>query len=282
MLKISGYNIISILGSGAFGNTYKAEHAILKVSACVKQEKTGKKQFLKWFREEAVIISLLRHPSLPAFINYLEKEPPVGHVLLMSFIEGEPLDKKVETEAKDKIVVAQNPIDDEHICWIMDRLLGALSYLHGKWRIIHCDLKPGNVILDIPDHNATIVDFGMATRSPVEWTKSKGGTPGFLPPEFGTGLPPIPASDIYSAGKIACFIAGGNVANGEFPEDMNEDLRIFFEQWIRHDPMQRPQSADALRHDLLKLREKIFRRTTCLEEFKFRNHNPKPKKGQNK
>jgi serine/threonine protein kinase len=187
-------------------------------------------------------------------------------------MEGQPLDKVVHQKVTAAgSLVASKPIDDEHVCWIIDRILGALSYLHGRWNIIHCDLKPANIILDIAQHNAAVVDLGMAAIKPDEWSKAKGGTPGYLPPEFGTGLPPIPASDIYSVGKIACFISGGDPLKGEFPSDMHPKLLAFFEPWIRHDPRQRPQNVDALRHELSTLRREVFGRSTCDEEFKFRH-----------
>ncbi|MBU1032613.1 protein kinase [Patescibacteria group bacterium] len=282
-MKIGSYEIESQIGEGAFGRTFKGRHCILKdVHVCVKQEKIGSKPYTDLFREEAAIIARLRHPSLPSFMDYKEMPPPVGQVLVLSWIEGEPLDKAVKTETlSDGTLVAAKPIDDEHICWIVDRILSALSYLHGKWQTVHCDIKPANIILDTPDHNATVVDMGMASLKPDEWSKAKGGTPGYLPPEFGTGLPPIPASDIYSVGKIVCFISGGNPAKGEFPDDMDSRLKEFYETWIRHDPKTRPQSVDQLRYELTKLRKEVFGRSSCQEEFKWRNgrkHSARSKK----
>lgn len=271
-MQIGNYEVVSLLGEGAFGRTFKGKHVILGSPACIKQEKTGKKPYTDLFRDEAAIIARLKHPSLPSFMDYQELPKPIGQVLVISFAEGTPLDKLVETETTPEgDLIAQKPVDDEHACWIIDRILSPVSYLHGRWRIVHCDLKPGNVIVDVPDHNATVVDLGMASYRPDEWSKAKGGTPGYLPPEFGGGLPPVPASDIYSIGKIACSITGGNVFKGEFPEDMHPELREFFETWIRQDPTQRPQNVERLRAELAKLRRDIFGRSSTKEEFKYRS-----------
>lgn len=261
-MDIGEWRVTKEIGEGSFGRTFLGEHRFLKgVRCCIKQEKTGVKPFTDMFREEAAVVARLRHPSFPSFLGYQELPDPTGQVLLLSFVEGEPLDK----------LLAKDAIDDEHICWILDRLLGALGYLHGRWGTVHCDLKPGNVILDLQDHNATIVDLGMAAANPQEWTKAKGGTPGFLPPEFGMGLPPIPASDIYSLGKIALAMAGGDPLKGSFPSDMNPKLKAFLKPWIRHDPRERPQSVDGLRSELSSLRAKIFKRSSCCEMFKYRS-----------
>jgi serine/threonine protein kinase len=270
-MDIGHYKIKKQIGEGAFGRTFLGEHNILDIQVCIKQEKTGQDPYTKLFREEAAILAKLRHPSLPAFIDYIEEDLPIGQILILSYIQGTPLDTFVQTTYNsDGEPIVKKPIDDEHILWIIDRLLSALSYLHGKWQIIHCDLKPGNIIIDIDDHNASIIDLGMAAWKPDEWSKSKGGTPGYLPPEFSNSFPPIPASDIYSLGKIICSISGGDPLRGTFPDDMNSELKTFFETWIKQDPKQRPQSCDKLRHDIAKLRHKVYGRSTCKEKFKFR------------
>lgn len=271
-MHVGNYKVVAQIGEGAFGRTFKGEHKILKVPVCIKQEKTGQKVYMDLFRDEAAIIARLRHPSLPTFIDYAEMGGDVGQVLVLSFVDGEPLDKLAGATPDG---LADKPIDDEHICWIIDRILGALSYLHGRHNIVHCDIKPANIIVELKDHNATVVDLGMASDKPNQASKAKGGTPAYLPPEFGVGRPPVPESDIYSTGKIVCFLSGGNPMTGTFPDDMNPAIRAFFEPWVRHDPTKRPNDADKLRHELSLLRKQVWGRTSCLEEFKYRVKGPK-------
>jgi eukaryotic-like serine/threonine-protein kinase len=263
-MKVGSYILKKLLGEGAFGRVYAGEHAILgsAVPVCIKQEKTREDPYMGMFRDEAEVVAKLRHPSLPTFLDYLEEPGDVGQLLVISFIHGTPM---------DKLVTAQDFIDDEHLCWVIDRHLGALSYLHGRWEMVHCDLKPANSVLDIEDHNVTLVDFGMATLEPDDKTRAKGGTPGYIPPEFALGYPPIPASDIYSVGKIGIALAGGNVGSGEPPADMNRHLADFLVSLIRRDPVERPQNVDDLRDDLEKVRRRAFGRVTCDEMFKYRD-----------
>jgi serine/threonine-protein kinase len=258
VVVVGSWRLKKLLGEGAFGRVYAGEHALLGAPVCIKQEKTQKQKYMEMFKEEALLLTRLRHPSLPTFLDYLEEGGKVGQLLVLSFIEGMPMDK-VE------------PIDDEHICWILDRIFGALSYLHDRHNLVHCDLKPANAILDIEDHQVTLVDLGMATLKPDEITVAKGGTPGYFPPEFPLGYPPIPASDLYSVGKIGIALAGGNVEQGEPPADMQPLLRKFLLCLIRRDPNERPQSAEEQRDELYSLRQQIFGRTTCLEQFKYRS-----------
>lgn len=258
-MRIGSYIVERQISEGAFGRTFLGRHATLGVPVCLKQEKTGDPQFVELFREEARLLWDIHHTSLPTLKDYLE-HPDFGDVAVMSFIQGESLNTILRTRGE---------IDDEHICWILQRVLDALSYLHYH-RIVHCDIKPANIILDIPTHNAVLVDFGLALVGSLASSRAKGGTPHFIPPEFILGLPPIPASDLYSLGMTAIAMAGGNVHNGAFPSDMLPELTAFIRRMIRRDAAARPQDARELNHEMTKLRQSVFGRCSTREEFKLR------------
>jgi len=259
---VGGFELKKPMGEGAFGRTYYAEHVLLgaEFPACIKQEKTQQEPYITMFRREAEILAKLRHFSLPTLLDYREEGGDVGQVMVLSFIEGKTL----------RETVGDGFVDDEHICWILDRLLGALDYLHGQWQIVHGDIKPANALLSIEDHQVTLVDLGMAVAEPDEFTKAKGGTPGYIPPEFALGFPPIPASDFYSVGKLGIFLAGGKVESGEPPADMAPELAALLSELVRRDPTERPQRAGELRNRIEAVRHKAFGRSTCREAFKRR------------
>lgn len=255
-MRIGSYDVVRQISEGSFGRTFLGRHAALGEPACLKQEKTGEAAYRKLFEREARLLWNVHHVSLPTLKDYADL-PGHGQIMAMSFIEGADLQGLVEK---------RGAVDDEHICWILQRVLDALSYLH--WRkVIHCDIKPQNVILDIPAHNAVLVDFGLYAAG---MEPPKGGTPFFLPPEFMMGLPPTPAADIYSLGMTAVFLAGGDIRTGALPHDMRPDLAAFINAMIRRDPDARPQDADALNGTLAALRKRAFGRSATLEEFKLR------------
>lgn len=258
-MRLGPYSVEKQISEGAFGRTFLGRHATLGVPVCLKQEKTGDPSFVGLFRDEARLLWDIHHTSLPTLKDYLE-DPDFGAVAVMSFIQGESLDTILRT---------RGAIDDEHICWILQRVLDALSYLHYH-RIVHCDIKPANIILDIPTHNAVLVDFGLALVGPLSSSRAKGGTPHFIPPEFVLGLPPIPASDLYSLGMTAIAMAGGNVQNGAFPQDMAPDLITLVRRLVRRDAAARPQDARELNGELSKLRQSVFGRSATKEAFKLR------------
>ncbi|MEK7614962.1 MAG: serine/threonine-protein kinase [Patescibacteria group bacterium] len=262
-MRLGQYEVIRKIAEGAFGRTFLGTHVLLGEPVCLKQEKTGDPTFQDLFRQEAKLLWSVHHVSLPSLKDYLEP-PGYGPVAVMSFVPGDNLHTLVET---------RGPIADEHICWILQRVLDALSYLHFQ-KIVHCDIKPANIILDIPVHNAVLVDFGLCLQGPTAQSRPKGGTPFFLPPEFLQGLPPIPASDLYSLGMTAVFLCGGDIHNAALPTDMDPRLQQFISAMIRRDPMARPQDARALNAELTRLRKTIFGRTETKEVFKLRGGIP--------
>ena len=259
MTVIGNYKVVEQISEGAFGRTFRGEHIHLGLPVCIKQNKSQDPKHIDMFREEAKVLWPLRHSSLPALMDYMQF-PDHGQIMVLSYVEGDNLQDLVEQGGA---------IDDEHLCWILDRMFGSLSYLHYHG-VIHCDIKPANLILDLPVHNATLVDFGMAAMGPNAYSKAKGGTPFYIPPEFALGYPPIPESDIYSAGMTAVFMAGGDVAMKHLPSDMPTLLKDFITKLIRRDATARPSNVDELIAELQTIRSSLWGRTSTLEEFKRR------------
>jgi serine/threonine-protein kinase len=78
-------------------------------------------------------------------------------------------------------------------------MLEAVAYAHDRW-IIHCDIKPENLIL-FPGNRLRLTDFGIA-RIVLKTVKASGsGTVGYIAPEQAVGRPSF-RSDVFSLGLI--------------------------------------------------------------------------------
>lgn len=106
------------------------------------------------------------------------------------------------------------------------QLIEGLDYLHCH-RIVHKDIKPGNLLLDTTGV-LKIADFGVAELldqfSPNDMCRISQGTPAFQPPEIANGLDEFPGFkvDIWSSG-VTLF----NFVTGSYPFEGDTIFRLF-------------------------------------------------------
>lgn len=260
MSIIGNYKIIKQIGEGGFARTYLARHIILDEPACLKQNIGLSDDDVALLLKEAKLLWQIHHYSLPTLRDFIRCDDG-SYALVMSFIKGKDLFKIVEEDYP-------KGIDPEHACWMTQRLLNALHYLHFHG-IIHGDVKPQNIMIQAEEHNAVLVDYGLSTLLPKSHTRADGYTPAFAAPEQLEGKPPIPETDIYGLGLTMIYALGGNIAGKTFPATVPRELQDFFSEMVIVDPRKRPQSAEKLISPLSDLREKLFGRRRSEKKFKI-------------
>jgi serine/threonine-protein kinase len=206
--KINNYELRELVGDGAMGVVYLAEHPVLRRRAAVK---LLKRQYLESpslvarFVNEARAAAAIHHPNVIEVIDVGMMEDEVPYIM-MEFLEGEPLSRRL---TRERISIGK-AVD------IAIQSARALAASHAL-EIIHRDLKPENLFL-VPDpmspggERVKVLDFGIAKLRP-DWGGSEGpktrtgvifGTPAYMSPEQCRGLNDEVdgSTDVYALGCI--------------------------------------------------------------------------------
>lgn len=231
---IGEYRVLRAIAEGTMGRTYEAEHLLIGEKVCVKHCSHVSALAEEILFDEARAIWDLRHYAIPAMRNVLKLDD--GTIaLIMSYVAGPTLFQIVEKNGR---------MDSEHVAWITERLLNALSYLHHHG-VIHGDIKPQNIIVQPDKHMAVLVDFGLSRIKPAADSRSLGYTELFAPPEAVSQKKPLlPESDFFSLGKTMLYALNGgsekHVQANEIPDNVPDPLCRFIASLIKHNPLQRP------------------------------------------
>jgi serine/threonine protein kinase len=206
------YRICSLLGHGGMGAIYRAWDTRLNIFVAIKEMVPQSDlnthiltQLRQQFQQEAQVLARLNHPHLARVTDFFEESG--NTYLVMDLVEGESLSHLIEQ---------QGPLLESQVVTWADQLLDALAYCHVQ-RIIHRDIKPGNVIIH-PNGRAVLVDFGLVKLwDPYDsrtQTAMRGvGTWAYAPPEQydpATGHTDA-RSDIYSMGATLYHALTGRV-----------------------------------------------------------------------
>lgn len=269
----SRYHTLRELGRGGMGVVYLAEDRVLQRNVALKilyPALSTDEQFLKRFRQEAQLVSVIADPHV-VHINNLAM---VDHRLAidMEYVDGLPLHRYITEEFVTSAVALR----------VMRDVLRGLSICHHHG-LLHCDIKPSNVLL--PNRGpAKLVDFGLAHAysgsfdTPSHRKTTTGvffGTPVYTPPELWDGTAPSPASDLFSVGVVLYEMLSGEVPySGPTPlaviktmlttplpplseraPELSAETCELVHRLLEPDPLKRPCSADDVLGELSHLPE---------------------------
>ncbi|MDZ8238778.1 MAG: protein kinase [Nostoc sp. ChiQUE01a] len=215
------YQIIRVLATGGFGQTYIAEDTRRPGNpiCVVKHLKPGTDPRVfatakRLFNSEAETLEKLgNHDRIPRLLAYFDENQEF--YLVQEYIEGHTLVEEL---------LPGKRWTESQVVQLLQEILGILEFVH-KQGVIHRDIKPDNIIRRASDNKLVLVDFGAVKQLRTQMVTVGGqasatvviGTPGYMPTEQGQGKP-RPNSDIYSLGIIAIQALTGLPAT-ELQED---------------------------------------------------------------
>lgn len=270
---VSHYHILKELSHGGMGTVFLAQDINLPRKVALKfirgenqQDPTARKRFLREADSAAAIV----HPFICTVYETGEFEGAI--FIAMEYLEGHTLQKRLD----------QGPLSLKKALTIAAETAEALEEIH-RMGIIHCDLKPSNIMLIRQDH-VKVMDFGLAhlfteymEASSHAATQSLysgiAGTVHYMAPEQLCGEVPDHRSDIFSFGiilyemitgihpfrvregnKVASLILQSNPAPlSKYLVDAPELLGHTLNRMLAKDPTCRYQSVHEVRTDLVQI-----------------------------
>lgn len=199
--KIGNYFINKKLGSGGMAVVYRGakydeqeyENRAIKV---IKQNRFTEKVF---FRETENLKKVSQHPNIARLIESGIDERTNYPYFVLQYINGLSIteycdSKKISLSKRLRLFV---------------KVCEAVNYLHTDLKIVHCDIKPSNILIQFHPEKPFLIDFGIAKiikkisdEMNPDITEIIGFTPVYTSPEMISNEKVTEATDIYSLGLV--------------------------------------------------------------------------------
>jgi Protein kinase domain len=189
-----GYRIEALIGRGAMGVVYRAYDLRLKRTVALKlvaPELALDAHFRTRFVRETELAMSLEHPNVVPIYDAGDVDSRL--YLAMRLVDGSDLRALLRSDG---------PLEPARAFAICSQVGAALDAAHARG-LVHCDVKPSNVLLDQDEH-VYVADLGLSRRLEDQrpGDESSMGTPAYLAPEHIEGLPIDGRADVYSLGCL--------------------------------------------------------------------------------
>jgi predicted ATPase/tetratricopeptide (TPR) repeat protein len=231
---MNDYVMEGVLGGGAMAVVYAARHRVLGTHHAIKVLSVDAPELRSRLRREAAIHTRLDHPNLVPVRDVIEVDEGPGAV--MPLVRGPTL----------SALLAARPLEEGEGIALFRGIVAGVRHAHTAG-VVHHDLKPGNVLLDLERGSVVprVTDFGL---------QGAAGTPGYVAPE--QRLDPEqagPSADLYALGCVLYELLTGQRA---FPDPLAVTRRnaaalparwaALVDALLETDPAHRPSADQVL------------------------------------
>jgi tetratricopeptide (TPR) repeat protein len=195
-LFVDRYEVVARAGEGGMGLVFRARDRNNGEDVALKLLKDPDGDQLERFRQEALLLSALDHPTIVRCLDY-GHAPNGDAFLILEWLTGETLTK----------LLNRRRLSPREVIELGMRLASGLgaAHVHG---VVHRDIKPSNVVIENDDvARVKLLDFGIArlhdSQQAITRTGMIVGTAGYMAPEQASCEATVgPAADVFSLGCV--------------------------------------------------------------------------------
>jgi serine/threonine-protein kinase len=243
--QVGPYHLEELIGSGGMGAVYRASRndGLFEQTVAIKFVRPlgGRVPVEALIDAERRLLARMQHPGIARILDG-GTTPDGLHYLVMEFVRGLPIDehaKRHELDARRRVALLRE---------VCDAVADAHRHL-----VLHCDLKPANILVD-ESGAPKLIDFGIARlRDAIDPALPHGFTRDYASPQRLAGEPPTVADDVYALGVLLVeLLTGqrpGNAAAAGPDGALDAELAAIARQALAESP-RRYASVDAFAADL--------------------------------
>jgi serine/threonine protein kinase len=256
------YQVVQVLSTGAYGRTYIAEDTLLprspkRIIRHLKPSENDPELLLfiqqVFCQETQVLETLGQHDQIPELLAFFEDDQ--GFYLVQELSSGQLLSNLVTNNQN-----CRKSWNETEVIQLLQEVLHILDFIHNQG-IIHCDIKPNNLIKRADNGKICLLDFGAV--QPISRSESHKNQDqvsfnippaGYVPAEQ-LAYQPRQNSDIYALGMIAIqALTGIHPTQLQIDSDSNqiswqhlayvsEELANILNRMVRYHYQERYQTA---------------------------------------
>lgn len=195
------YRVVRRLGSGGSGTVFQGIDTVLGRAVAVKVLHDS--MDVEVLRREGSALARLNHPNIVALHDLIED---AGRTyLVLELVDGYDLATWLTLQGTPGLETAVR---------VTRCIASALAHAHARG-VIHCDLKPANVLISAGGE-VKLTDFTLAGRRTANgFDGLRGASAGFAAPEQLSGGPTDGRTDVYALGTLLAFLCRGDLLQSE-------------------------------------------------------------------